>query len=74
MQGNESPVVVMFSGLASLVSSFFNLASKLLLLVIYPLLTALEPSCHSRDVVTERERGSFAKAVCRSHDRTVSLI
>ncbi len=56
MQSSESPVVVMFSGLASLVSTLFDLASKLLLLVVYPLLTALEPSCHGRDVLTGRER------------------
>ena len=56
MQGSESPVVVMFSGLAGLVSPLFDLASKLLLPVVYPLLTALKPSCHSREVLTERER------------------
>ncbi len=74
MQGHESPVVIMFGGLASLVGSLFDLASKLLLLVVYLLLTALEPSYHSRQVLTERERVSVAKAVCKSHDRTVSLI
>ena len=64
----------MFSSLASLVSALFDFASKLLLLVVYLLLTALEPSWHDREVLTERERDSFAKAGCRSRDRTVSLI
>lgn len=56
MQGSESPVVVMFGGLASLVSALFDFASKLLLLVVYLLLTTLEPSWHGREVLTVRER------------------
>lgn len=41
----------MFSSLASLVSALFDFASKLLLLVVYLLLTALEPSWHDREVL-----------------------
>ncbi len=78
MQGNESPVVVMFSSLASLVSPLFDLACKLLLLVVYFLLTALEPSCHDRHVVTEREgerESHFQKQyVISINGGTVSLI
>ena len=49
----------MFCGLTGLMSALFDLTSKLLLLVVYPLLTALESVWHGRDVLTQRERDTY---------------
>ena len=58
----------MFSSLAGLVSALFDLAGKLLLLVVYSLLTTLEPSCHGRDVLTERERETDLQRQYGTHE------